>query len=434
MVGYNFQRHIPNPDHFVNRYIDYASMRSDAPWDYYEVLALVLLSAATEGMKFMLPSTPGGIRTNLYVILYGPSTFARKSTSMEHALELQLATLPGAQLSNSFTPGSLEEQLAERPHHPSIVWSDEFTRIVEQMHNQNWMSGLRGLLLTMYGKADHTYRRTSKGSGSKKQEDSVIISDSHLCVVGNVTPAIQRHLKPSDIEDGFMARFAIVAPTEKPPRKGLMDMYDDRKMFNSLQGHLHRVRACVNQIKTKETGVTVTLDPDAVVEVDRFQAELTESSTSGSDENGAIMLKRVCDMVIKVAMLVAAGEMDTSTTVTLNVTREHVLSACGITRKWASWGVNFAAGLAEKDDERELRRIVSYLRGNDGRATRAQIGQSLRMSKWTLDQLMLTLMDRGMLLEEMQKTDDSKRMRRFWVLRNYEKQEPEQQREPGEEG
>ena len=166
---YNFKRTITDPDHFVNRYIDYASQRTSAPWDYHEALALILLANVTRGLKWDLPSNPGGLRTNLFVILYGRSGTSMKSTAMKIAAQLLRLTLPGAELSSSFTPGALEEQMAERRNATSMVWFDEFTRTLDLMHHQSFMAGLRGFLLTMYGEEDYTYRRTSKGHGKKKE-------------------------------------------------------------------------------------------------------------------------------------------------------------------------------------------------------------------------------------------------------------------------
>lgn len=432
MDDYNFTRSISNPDHFVNRYIDYASLRTDAAWDYHEALAFSLLAVSTQGLKWKLPSTPGGMRTNLYIILYGPSTFAKKSTSMDIASELQSFSVPGANLSTAFTPGSIEEQLAEKPNYPTILWSDEFTRVLDQMHHQSWMAGLRGFFLTMYGHTDWEYRRTSKGTGVKKTVDNVMITDSHLCIVGNVTPAILRSMKPQDIEDGFMARFCIVAPDHQPSHKPIMDMHTDNILRNKLQGKLHHLRdACKRNVRCladtpSKARPLVEVEPAAIVEIDRFQRSIMERASG--NENGRIMLKRVGDTAIKLSLLVAAGEVDAKNLTTLKVTPGHVQAACNVARKWGDWGVEFAARLEENDQERDIRRIVTHLKMHEGRVTRTRIAQNLHISKWHLDQIGLTMMDRGLLLEDPTVDPGSKKITMYWKLRGFEVE-----RKPGED-
>ena len=79
---YKFTPAVKDPNNLIRRYIDYCSQACDAPYEYHEMLAFAIMSCATCGVKYNLPIRPSGIRTNLYMILYGMSSVYRKTTSV----------------------------------------------------------------------------------------------------------------------------------------------------------------------------------------------------------------------------------------------------------------------------------------------------------------------------------------------------------------
>ena len=257
------------------------------------------------------------------------------------------------------------------------------------------------------------------------------ITGSHLNLVGNVTPAVRVQLQLRDIEDGFMARFAIIAPEERPPFMPRTNMLDDVHERNELQGMLHRINTGTSRaVKQREDRPStapplIKVEPAALVELDNFQREIYEKIED--DDNAAIMLKRVGDMADKVTMLCAAADNDGQTP-TVTILKHHADWGIGIAKKWGAWGVQFANVIARSELERNIEKVIRFIRtrGHD-KVPRTAVTRSLHLSKWEVDQLMMTMMDRGLL-----KIDVSGK-KEWWIIGDPD-EEKEPEREPGEEG
>ena len=414
MSYYEWKSSIPDPSSFVNNYVGYGSLLTDASHDFHEAMALFLLSVASQGLKLKLPNMPNGLRANLYMILYGVSSHSRKSTSMDIGKDILQRAVPGVQLPANFTPGGLEEELAERSFEPSALFSDEFSRVVDQMHHQSYMAGLRQFLLTMYANEDWEYVRTSKGKSKKK--DRVLIEGSHLCLMGNVTPTITKYLQPRDVEDGFMARFALIYPDKKPPRKKIGELIMSPRQRNSLVLRLSQIRQACKNLYSKAADNpeidTVVMQEDALDALDGFQEEIESSKET---DIGLIMLERVGMMAIKLSMLVALSRCDPTTMTHLTIEHSDAMAAMAIARKWGDWGVKFAGSLYESDIDKHIRRAEAWLNENDGSMPRWLLAKKMRLSKKSLDEVQMTMLDRGLISLSEQRLGGSNKPTLVWT-------------------
>jgi hypothetical protein len=422
--GFRFA--IPDNEHFVNQYIRYASERTDASWEYHEALAFMLLALATQGIRWRIPAVPGGLRTNLYMLIHGRSTFSRKSTSMDIAASIQKRALPGIEIPPAFTPGAIEEIMSEHSSRPSIVWADEFTGILEKMHHQTWMAGMRAFFLTMYGKSDWEYRRTSKGTGKKKEVDRVIITDSHLCLAGNTTTTLTSRMRPEDIDDGFLARFSVIWPTSAPPKKGIADMSNDSFKQACLVKFLMDLRDMVcnlnNAVDKFPDAVVLDIAPEVIPIIDDFQNKLEEHGTR-QEESVQIMLQRVADMSLKLCVLVGAGHPERLHGEKIVVTGEDARCACEVADKWRIWAGKFVDSMTADPLERQAFRVTLLLKRHGGELTRSKVARAMRMRKFHLDELQSTMLDRGVLRTEERNVGNSGRPTLFWSLPETLKEE-----------
>ena len=158
---YFFRPSFP-PVHFVTNYITYASSRTDAPHEFHEGAALVLLANATPGIRATLSAYPNGLPTNLYGLFIGDSTRSRKSTALTIAKDILTRAIPKTLMPEQFSPEAFIEQLSARSPGPSCWLVDEFSEMLDKIHHARYMSGLRGLLLQIYGSENYEYRRHSK--------------------------------------------------------------------------------------------------------------------------------------------------------------------------------------------------------------------------------------------------------------------------------
>ena len=424
MPYYKWSSSIPDARSFVNNYVDYASLLTDASHDYHEAMALFLLSIASQGLKIELPNMPQGLRGNLFLVLYGVSSHSRKSTSMDIAKNILNLAIPGTILPANFTPGGLEEEVARRNHQPASMFADEFSRVLDQMHNQSYMSGLRQFLLTMYSNEDWEYVKTSKGRS--KTRDAVEIEGSHLCLAGNVTPTISKYLQPRDIEDGFMARFGIIYPETKPPRKKIGELIMSQRQKNYLVSHLNKIRAMcknINHEKDADPGYeAVIVEPDALDTLDGFQEEIENSKES---DIGMIMMERAGIIAFKLALLVALSRVDPTKEMHVTIEHSDAMAAMEIAKKWSKWGVKFAGSLYESDVDKHIRRALAWLVEYDGKMARWMIAKRMRLTKRNLDEVQMTMIDRGLISLVEERVADSNKPTLMWVLKEESEPEPE---------
>ncbi|HEX7024607.1 MAG TPA: hypothetical protein VF187_07300, partial [Gemmatimonadales bacterium] len=149
-MTYEFRTPFPD-DHFVSQYIRYAAGRTDAAHEYHEAAALVLLAAATPGVRAELRQFPRGLPTLLYVLILGKSSVSRKSTVLSIAKEVLDLSIPGARLADHFSPEAFAEQMAQRARDSAAWVVDEFGEELHKIEHRQYMGGMRQALLEAYG-------------------------------------------------------------------------------------------------------------------------------------------------------------------------------------------------------------------------------------------------------------------------------------------
>jgi hypothetical protein len=384
---YTFQSPFDD-DHFVARWLAYASGRTDAAHEFHEAAALALLAAATPTVRARLAPYPGGLPTNIYTLLLGDSTTSRKSTTKDLARDVQALAIPDSLSADHFSPEGFIEMLASRPNDCTTVFIDEFGELLSKLHSKH-MAGLRGLLLTCYSGDDYRYRRHSKrGKDGTRHDDADVIVGPHLSIVAATTPAVFETLTASDVTGGLLPRFAIVAPQRKPERKPFFAVTGDTELQRAaLAADLQRLHRWSTDAPRPVNFAAAALDL-----LDAFAAAL--EAESASDILKA-MLARLVPMAVKVAMLAAAGRPDATDRRDLDVSAADADAAITVARRWQAYATAFAQRIGESDFERIVRRVVRIVESR-GRLPRTTIAQNTHVPKRVLDDVAATLMDRGL--------------------------------------
>src|SRR5262249_41594826 len=118
-----------------------------------------------------------------------------------------------------------------------------------------------------------------------------------------------------------------------------------------------------------------------------------EDKAADRSETGRRMLERLQAMTIKVAMLIAAGWINTDED-KLEVTSADAEAAMKIITRWQCDGLRFAERVGENDFERKLQICLRLVQAKH-RIARSVIAQNCHMDKRTLDMVQDTLVDRG---------------------------------------
>lgn len=373
-TDYHYETPFPE-DHLVSLYVRWAASTTDAPHEFHETLALVVLAAmAGPHVKSVFGPWPKGIGTNLYVLLGGPSTESRKSTSVRLAKNLIADSRPGCLLPSDWSPEAFLEEVAARNGSTSVWAPDEFQAALEGMTGRSYMAGARGMMLTLYDGDGYTKARTKKngGAGKAKIEDSVIIVSPHVSIIGACTPAIYDKLTSADVEDGLIPRFAIVLPSEAPPYREIAAV--DTSINMARVDLVRELTRLAEWSQSGATNIEVEWHPAALAALNVVSPALGQrAGTAGA---------RLPAMLVKVAMLSALGRGRPGR-LKLIITAEDVRAADVMCERWLGAARRFAAEIGGQTVEsrrasQNVERLVNALREAGGKAKRRDIRRSVR--------------------------------------------------------
>ena len=392
---YTFKSAVP-ADHFVRHFITYGAACTDAPHEFLETTALIMLATATPGVRARLGPYPRGLPTSFYAIQIADSTRSRKSTSAGLGIDVLEDAVPLSRLSEMSTPEAFIEQIAERNHNSALWYQDEIGETIDKLHHAKYMAGLRGLLLQLYEGRPFSYRRTKKrGKDGSKEVDEAASDRPHLCVLGSTTPSIFEIITSRDIGSGFMARFAVVMPTVFPPRRKIQQQTVDLsparlKLVMTLMDLNRWSMSSERKVDFEDT----TLDL-----LDAFAAEI-ETSTALDHAHSRAMLQRLNAMSIKLAMLVAAGRPGVTDGTALVVRPEDAEAALVIATRWRDYAVTFGQKVGENALEQLITRLLQAMRliaKKTGSTTmrRRAVAKNVKTSWKLMNEAESTMRDRG---------------------------------------
>lgn len=366
---------------FIRHYIEYAECFTDAAEDYHLAHGMVLMSAATNGLK--IRPIPGGpwMGTNIYCMIYGVTTNSRKSYCMEIAKRVMNAAGKEWALPEQFSPEGLVETLAERSE-ASIMYQDEFTTILEGMLKQKYMAPLRGILLQLYKDRNLQRRLASQKKGAEGGDRTVEVKDAHLSLIGNVTPAIGANLKDSWIEDGFLNRMLIVLPNNREKVVKIDEIEeigpDEINRLDGvkveLAGQLREISAVCKRLSKKRHNVFITRE--AMTEFGRLETYVLYVQKRMDDIEASI-LSRIVETSFKVAALVAASNLDYESNEAVIGEKEAAI-AVEIMRLMVKNGRSFAEKLGGTEARKNMEKVERHL--YSGPLERGELASKCRFS------------------------------------------------------
>ena len=372
---YTFEPAFPE-GHFVTEYISYASKQTDAPREYHEAAALVLLALVTSQCKAKLSPYPSGLATNLYISLVGSTTRSRKSTAQKIALDLAKAVVPAAILPNRATPEALIKALSNK-HGIATVWMpDEFGVALAEIYNRDFLSGLEELLLTIYGGDNYEYQRSN---------DALYIRDPHTSILAASTPESISRSGATALESGLLPRFAVVYPKVLPEPRAVTNASTNLAVERAhLISRLFQIQQWANVNKE------ITFTDDALRALNESEVHMGSGAGSG----------RLPTMLYKSAILSLAGTQRRGQDENMVGTIEAE-TATHVVARWKQ-GVESLLPLLYKGGsdpamEAQMEFALGVLRNENGQAPRTVVARAISTTKGKLDVIEQTLLDRGLI-------------------------------------
>ncbi|MDI6848698.1 MAG: DUF3987 domain-containing protein [Candidatus Saccharicenans sp.] len=193
---------------FLNTYINSVSEVTDAPEVFILFSALGLLSGICNKHFFYYPrKTP----LNLYILLLAPSTFYRKSVTIDIATDYLNEVDKNLLLPESFTSEALLEILSK--HNRGLLTWRELIQVKEFQFGSEYNRGLPSLLTDLFDFKPRL-RRWTKGEGETTIEEPIL-----SILAAGISTWLVENLKKIDFQGGIWTRFLFVPVEEVETRK-----------------------------------------------------------------------------------------------------------------------------------------------------------------------------------------------------------------------
>lgn len=355
---------------FVDKYVNWASGKTDAPGPYHVAGALTMMSCILGEWGVAYPQF-GELRLGMFFVVMGETTRTRKSTARNLMKKVLRMTQIGDYeyiLTSDITPETLLDELSERPHQSSLYDRDEFQALIDDVKHKPYMKNFFETLNEMY---DGWARGRSRQN--KRTKDTPV---NFVQYAMGIRSQIQDNLELSDFASGYLPRNIFVRG-DAPPRvrgenrlrQGNPDTKGiDREFMEIVKALTDARNFWSSKVEDRGAPFKVFFEDDAWERWLDFQDDLADY-IAGHDRADVLepSVDRLSINVLKVATLFAMMEKRTVGTM------QDVLNAIYFGAQWVEDLIILAEGVSESLYLRELGKIEKFIADKDGLVTYAAV-------------------------------------------------------------
>lgn len=383
---------------FLERYVTYASGLTDAPFEFHCACALGLMSSVVgqAGVEPLLGSRP-----NLWIVLLGPTTIYRKTTSLRIARKMLVSVDPDFLVATDFSPQALISEFGDRAGRSSVLFRDEVSGFFKSLIRHDFMAGTKELLIKLFDGDD--FKR-------KLRKEEINVKDPYFVwVCGAVTEKLLDSVTEEDIFSGLMIRFLFVNPESRGPirplayESGLVDW--EREDLTAI---LKATQRRLNTQWTLSMGPALiigeapyyfVMDDTALRRFNKF-VRVLETDFSGDPVVERIN-SRIGPLALKLMVLFAIDSWD-RVRVALNtiwVGEDVLLKALFWAEHFRMHAVRTLVGVGRTQRERLSTRFVNYVGKNPG-IRRGKLMRRFKLTAKEMSALRDTLRERELIRVE----------------------------------
>lgn len=390
-------------DGFLEHYITYAGNITDAPREYHLGVGLSMLSA-TIGSCAWDPLYRA--RPNLWVLLLGPSSSFRKSTSLNIGTSLLRQMDPSMFVATDFSPQALISDIAGRGPSTSFFLRDEVSGLFRLMKGASYMAGIKEVLIKLFD--GDSFER-------KLRTESISVRDPYFVWLGGgVEDKLKDSIEEDDIFSGFLIRFALIRPASRGPFRPLVyepATNDERRI--ELVGELRQMRDRLARPSTLSLGgstfevrapVTFVLEDISLERFNHYLEDLEEHCSPTPLQEK--LNSRIGPLAIKLAILLhcSHAHWERHWLNTALIDHRVFLKAVWIAEAFRQHTTRVLMGVGPSGGgERELESIRDFVKKFPG-ATRGSIMRRFKLRAVVMDDLRRTLVERGWVKVELRKS------------------------------
>ena len=388
-------------DHFITRYGQWASKKTDSYPEYHIASALTILSIIAQRNAAIRLNT-GKIYPNIWCFLLGASTISRKSTAlklMDRIISNEI--IQKYRIPNSFSPESLIEHLSEFPQ--AYYLNPEAGTLLASF-KKKYMAEIIDYLCELYDCEGISRRLTSK----RNQNSFFCVKDPYVSMIVATTPdRFEATSEPDFFHIGFYYRFLWFYPSYE---RILKPVEQDTVGFDTLEVKL--INDCNNLFKflqkRKEKPVIFQLTHESLKEYNEWINQISNNFNKNREYSKLTAFSRLQVNALKLAMLFTIGRMGAIEEMkkgTILIREQHIQAAMSIVENYfLPMVVSIYEQVDQGNSSNDQKKILSALRGSGGRMARSALLRKVRLRSRDLDDALHQLLfDTHEIMEEEQK-------------------------------
>lgn len=381
---------------FIDVYRDWASASTDAPKQYHELGAAILLSSVLADC-IKIPTNWGTIVPNLWGLVLGESSFARKSTAMRMVTDIINEIDDETLLGTGGTAEGILSGLSARPYKSSMLYMDEVSRLFDEINRKDYLAGFPETLTLLYDSPAKLARILRK--------DTVVVTHPvFIFYGGGIRDKVYELVNESYVLSGFLPRFLVVSGEADLTRMRLTgpptQIGDDkRNSILELMREKHHIYTKFGTMLGNKLTVPVKqeahLDQDAWELFGDIEMRMAESADASGIATLAVpTFIRMTFSCLKLSVLLAAVRQEPTDENTIQVTRQDLVNAAAYIQKWGDYAVELLHNAGRTKSEHTLQKILRHIKRDPG-ITKSLLMQNHKLWARDIDNILETLLERG---------------------------------------
>lgn len=403
---------------FLEHYVAYASAHTDAPIEYHLGCGFGLMSSVVgrRAIEPLFRSYP-----NLWILLLGPTTIFRKTTSLRIANRLLRKFAPESLIASDFSPQSLLGAVAEQQGGPAVFFRDETSGLFRAITRHGYMAGMSEILIKLFD-GDPCSRKLRK--------EEINVEAPYLVWFGGaVTEKLLGAVGEEEIFSGLMVRFILINPLGKGPFKPLTyasseEAWQEEDLLSRLSGIKDKLQtpwslALGNGFFQGDEPYYFVLRQEALKRFNHYIRKL-EGEALG-DPIVEKINSRTGPLALKLMMLLACdhwqkcGHQLNAVFVGLDI----LLKALYYAELFRIHAVRTLSQVGDTSRERSYDRIVAFIKTHPG-TPRGKLMRRFKLNAREMTEVRQTLIERGLILIRSQRTGSRGREAEVYFSRSPE--------------
>lgn len=380
---------------FVERYIRWATILTDASPQYHQAGAFTLLGSLIAS-TVRLETSYGDVTPNLWFNILGETTLTRKSTAMSIAIRLLKEIDEDVIVATDGTSEGILTGLQGRDGKSSLFYRDEITGLFQAMLSKDYMSDMPEHLTKLYD-GDMVKRLLRK-------EEITVKEPVFLILCGGIKTKVQLMLSEEHIASGFIPRFIFI--TAEPdisrmrplgPRINQNDEWREaiKNELIDLRNHYNQeveIKQGRKVVSTERTKFSVALTKDAWARYNEFELLMIKSALDTGMSYLTPVYDRLAKSTLKAAILIAASRQRETSTVVVEL--DDLLHAMYYCRMWRTYANDVVNSVGKSASERLMETMLQEIRQAPAGKTRHELMREHQLSKRDASELFDTMEQR----------------------------------------